>query len=148
MNIIYNRYNEPVQGHVYLGTLNNKILCAINGIEENTFQLTPKFINTYELTFDINDNILIEDENGLSKQVHSNVYNLVAWLMRVYVDNVGWFIMDAPKISHDGAKEIKTSTCHSAEIELAQHDIKNFKINCVLQSLCKVRGKVQRNYPS
>lgn len=129
MNIIYNRYDEPVQGHVYLGTPNNKILCAINGIEENTFQLTQKFINTYELTFDINDNILIEDENGLSKQVHSNVYNLVAWLMRVYVDNVGWFIMDAPKISHDGAKEIKTITCHSAEIELAQHDIKNFKIN-------------------
>ena len=101
---------------MYLGTPNNKILCAINGIEESTFQLTPKFINTYELTFNINENILIEDEHGLSKLVHSNVYDLVAWLMRVYVDNVGWFIMDAPKISHDGIKETKTITCHSAAV--------------------------------
>lgn len=129
MNIVYDRYNQPIQSHVYLGTPNNKILCAINGIEESTFQLTPKFINTYELTFDINENILIEDEHGLSKLVHSNVYDLVAWLMRVYVDNVGWFIMDAPKISHDGIKETKTITCHSAEIEMKQHDLKNFKIN-------------------
>ena len=83
MNIVYDRYNQPIQSHVYLGTPNNKILCAINGIEESTFQLTPKFINTYELTFDINENILIEDEHGLSKLVHSNVYDLVAWLMRV-----------------------------------------------------------------
>ena len=129
MNIIYDRYNQPIQGHVYLGTPNNKILCAINGIEESTFQLTPKFINTYELTFDLNENILIEDEHGLSKLVHSNVYDLVAWLMRVYVDHIGWFVMDAPKISHDGTKEIKTITCHSAEIEMQQHDLKNFKIN-------------------
>lgn len=129
MNIVYDRYNQPIQSHVYLGTPNNKILCAINGIEESTFQLTSKFINTYELTFDINENILIEDEHGLSKLVHSNVYDLVAWLMRVYVDNVGWFIMDAPKISHDGIKEIKTIACHSAEIEMKQHDLKNFKIN-------------------
>lgn len=114
---------------MYLGTPNNKILCAINGIEESTFQLTSKFINTYELTFNINEKILIEDEHGLSKLVHSNVYDLVAWLMRVYVDNVGWFIMDAPKISHDGIKETKTITCHSAEIEMEQHDLKNFKIN-------------------
>lgn len=129
MKIVYDRYSQPIQSHVYLGTPNNKILCAINGIEESTFQLTPKFINTYELTFDINENILIEDEHGLSKLVHSNVYDLVAWLMRVYVDNVGWFIMDAPKISHDGIKETKTITCHSAEIEMEQHDLKNFKIN-------------------
>lgn len=129
MNIVYDRYNQPIQSHVYLGTPNNKILCAINGIEESTFQLTQKFINTYELTFDINENILIEDEHGLSKLVHSNVYDLVAWLMRVCVDNVGWFIMDAPKISHDGIKETKTITCHSAEIEMEQHDLKNFKIN-------------------
>ena len=114
---------------MYLGTPNNKILCAINGIEESTFQLTSKFINTYELTFNINEKILIEDEHGLSKLVHSNVYDLVAWLMRVYVDNVGWFIMDAPKISHDGIKETKTITCHSAEIEMEQHDLKKFKIN-------------------
>ena len=129
MNIVYDRYNQPIQSHVYLGTPNNKILCAINGIEESTFQLTSKFINTYELTFDINKNILIEDEHGLSKLVHSNVYDLVTWLMRVYVDNVGWFIMDAPRISHDGTKETKTITCQSAEIEMKQHDLKNFKIN-------------------
>lgn len=129
MNIVFNRYNEPIQGHVYLGTPNGKILCAINGIEESTFQLTPKFNNTFELTFDLNENILIQDGKGLSKLVHSNVYDLVGWLMRVYVENVGWFIMEHPKITDDGMKQTKTITCQSAEIEMQQHDLKNFKIN-------------------
>lgn len=129
MNIVFNRYNEPIQGHVYLGTPNGKILCAINGIEESTFQLTSKFNNTFELTFDLNENILIQDGKGLSKLVHSNVYDLVGWLMRVYVENVGWFIMEHPKITDDGMKKIKTITCQSAEIEMQQHDLKNFKIN-------------------
>lgn len=129
MNIVYNRYNEPIQGHVYLGTPNGKILCAINGIEESTFQLTPKFNNTFELTFNLNENILIQDGKGLSKLVHSNVYDLVGWLMRVYVENVGWFIMEYPKITDDGMKQTKTITCQSAEIEMQQHDLKNFKIN-------------------
>jgi hypothetical protein len=129
VNIIFNRYNEPIQGHVYLGTPNGKILCAINGIEESTFKLTSKFNNTFELTFDLNENILIQDGKGLSKLVHSNVYDLVGWLMRVYVENVGWFIMEHPKITDDGMKQIKTITCQSAEIEMQQHDLKNFKIN-------------------
>lgn len=129
MNIVFNRYNEPIQGHVYLGTPNGKILCAINGIEESTFQLTQKFNNTFELTFDLNENILIQDGKGLSKLVHSNVYDLVGWLMRVYVENVGWFIMEHPKITDDGMKKTKTITCQSAEIEMQQHDLKNFKIN-------------------
>ena len=129
MNIVFNRYNEPIQGHIYLGTPNGKILCAINGIEENTFQLTPKFNNTFELTFDLNENILIQDNKGLSKLVHSNVYDLVGWLMRVYVENVGWFIMEHPKISDDGTKQVKTIICQSAEIEMQQHDLKNFKVN-------------------
>lgn len=129
MNIVFNRYNEPIQGHVYLGTPNGKILCAINGIEESTFQLTQKFNNTFELTFDLNENILIQDGKGLSKLVHSNVYDLVGWLMRVYVENVGWFIMEHPKITDDGMKQTKTITCQSAEIEMQQHDLKNFKIN-------------------
>ena len=129
MNIVFNRYNEPIQGHVYLGTPNGKILCAINGIEESTFQLTSKFNNTFGLTFDLNENILIQDGKGLSKLVHSNVYDLVGWLMRVYVENVGWFIMEHPKITDDGMKQTKTITCQSAEIEMQQHDLKNFKIN-------------------
>ena len=129
MNIVFNRYNEPIQGHIYLGTPNGKILCAINGIEESTFQLTPKFNNTFELTFDLNENILIQDSKGFSQLVHSNVYDLVGWLMRVYVENVGWFIMEHPKISDDGIKRTKTITCRSAEIEMQQHDLKNFKIN-------------------
>lgn len=129
MNIVFNRYNEPIQGHVYLGTPNGKILCAINGIEESTFKLTSKFNNTFELTFDLNENILIQDGKGLSKLVHSNVYDLVGWLMRVYVENVGWFIMEHPKIADDGMKQTKTITCQSAEIEMQQHDLKNFKIN-------------------
>lgn len=146
-----------------MGTPNNKIICAIDGIDPNSFDLKPSLTGTYSLTFDINKyltfqipkNIIVgtdavvsdEANNNITDEVHnlvttpktvtrykmqtirSNSYVLAGILMRVYVENVGWFTMQAPEEHDDGDKAYKTINATSIEIELQQHDLKNFKIN-------------------
>lgn len=129
MKIYFDKYHQPVQPKLYLGTPNNKVICAINGIDESSFQLIPNVNNTYELSFDVNRYILVEDLSGKTIEMESNVYSLIGLLMRIYVENVGWFIMSPPTISNDGIKEKKTINAQSCEIEFQQHDLNNFKIN-------------------
>lgn len=124
MKIYFDRNQQPEQPKVYLGTPNHQIICALNGIDEDSFSLTPNLNNTYELSFDLNRYISI-----IGRQVESNAYNLVDILMRLYVSNIGWFVIQTPTINNNGIKETKSIKAESAEIELVQHDIKNLKIN-------------------
>lgn len=163
MRIFYDKYNQPIAPRVYLGTPNNKIICAIDGIEPNSFDLKPNLTGTYSLSFDINkylnlqfpvnkvigtegtiidekrNNIVDESSNHVAypktieyyetRKIRSNSYDLAGILMRIYIENVGWFIMQAPEEHDDGDKTYKTINATSVEIELQQHDLKNFKIN-------------------
>ena len=124
MQMYYDEYHQPEKAKVYLGTPYNQILCALNGIEEDTFTITPKLNNTYDISFEVNRYI-----NIFGKQVESNAYNLLDILMRVYVTDIGWFRLDSPTISNDGNKETKSVTGQSIDIELNQHDIEDLKIN-------------------
>lgn len=125
MKIGFNKYNQPEPAKVYLGTPNRKIICVLNGVREDTFSFTHKLGNVCELSFDI-DRYIISDGGAA---VESNGYELVQKLMRIYVENIGWFICQPPAVSNDGKQEIKSVVCNSCEIEMLQHDIKNLKIN-------------------
>lgn len=163
MRIFYDKYNQPIAPRVYLGTPNNKIICAIDGIDPNSFDLKPNLTGTYSLSFDINkylnlqipvnkvvgtegtiidekrNNIVDESSNHVAypktieyyetRKIRSNSYDLAGILMRIYIENVGWFLMQAPEEHDDGDKSYKTINATSVEIELQQHDLKNFKIN-------------------
>ena len=159
MRIFYDKYNQPIAPRVYLGTPNNKIICAIDGIDPNSFDLKPNLTGTYSLSFDINkylnlqipvnkvvgtedekrNNIVDESSNHVAypktieyyetRKIRSNSYDLAGILMRIYIENVGWFIMQPPEEHDDGDKSYKTINATSVEIELQQHDLKNFKIN-------------------
>lgn len=124
MKTIFDKYNQPVQPKVYLGTINNNPICILNGIDEETFSITQNTNNTFELSFDVHRFINIE-----GKEVETNGYNLIDVLMRIYVDNFGWFCIDPPTITNDGIKEFKTIKGESAEIEMANHNINGLKIN-------------------
>lgn len=124
----YNIFKIPEQTKFYLASPNHKILCAFNGIDESSCSLKRLLNDTYELNFDVNRYILYED-NGISKLVESNVYILLDNLMRIYVENVGWFVMSSPSVHNDGTKEYKSITAYSINKEFIQHDLKNFKIN-------------------
>lgn len=120
----FDRNQQPEPPKVYLGTTNHKIICALNGIDEDSFSLTLNLNNTCEISFDVNRYI-----NIWGNKVESNAYSLLGTLMRLYISNIGWFIMKPPTINNNGIKEVKTIKAESAEIEFYQHDIKGLKIN-------------------
>lgn len=124
MQIYFDTYHRPQPPKIYLATANKKILCALNGIDETSFKFTPNLNNLYDVTFDLYRFINVGDQ-----QIESQGYDLVSVLMRLYIDGIGWFIMEAPRINNDGLKEIKSITAHSCEHEMLQHTVKNVKIN-------------------
>lgn len=126
MKIYYDGFQRPEPSKIYLATPYHKILCALNGIEETSVNLKENLNNAYEISFDLNRFIVDEDGN----EQESNGYNWVQHLMRIYVDNIGWFICSPPVIDNDGLKEVKTITATSCEIEMVQHDVTGLKINC------------------
>lgn len=126
MKIYFDKYYRPEQIKVYLATPNRNILCELNGIVEDTFSLSLNLLNTHTLSFDVDRYILDREQN----EVVSNGYDLLDAKMRLYVDTIGWFIMETPSSSNDGKKETKTISAESCEIEMQQHDLKNLKINC------------------
>lgn len=125
MKIYFDDFQRPEPAKVYLGTPSNKILCALNGIDENTFNLKRNLNNAYEISFDIYRYI---EKDGI--EIESNGYEWINLFMRIYVDSVGWFICSPPAVFNDGIKEYKSITASSCEIEMVQHDITNLKINC------------------
>lgn len=125
MKIYFDSNERPEPSRIYLGTPSNKILCALNGVVEDSVSLTYKLNNNYELSFDVDKNILNDDEF-----IESNGYEWLNIKMRVYLDNIGWFICDSPVTHNDGVREYKTVNAYSCEIEMLQHDIVNLKINC------------------
>jgi hypothetical protein len=124
LQIKFDKYNCPQQPSVYLGSPNHKIICALNGIDEESFSLRQNLNNTYELSFDVNRYLTID-----GMEIESNAYHLIDLFMRIYVTDIGWFLLQPPETNHDGVKEIKSVTAESAEIEMQQHDIKDLKIN-------------------
>ena len=170
MKIFYDKYKRPSPPKVYLGTPNNKIICAIDGINENSFDLKANLQESYTLSFEINKyltyqvptstmltdgndepcvggdivteyNASITDSDHThvgyptyedhlkTKRILSNSYVLAGILMRIYVENIGWFLMQPPEEQDDGNRTYKTINAVSVEMELQQHDLKNFKIN-------------------
>lgn len=124
MRIVYDKYKQPVAPKIYLGTPNNKPICVSNGIDEDSFNYTPNVNNTCEISFDVHRFIDIDGEF-----VETNGYDFIDTLMRVYMEGVGWFCLEAPSISNDGIKEIKHVRGQSAEIEMSNHHFNGLKIN-------------------
>ena len=130
MNIKFNKYDQPEKPNIYLGTPNNKKICALTGIDESTFKMTEKLSNTYELSFDISrtlnytspiTNETVEKEN--------RAFRLISLFMRLYVDGYGWFIINPPEENNDSYTDKYSITAQSAEIEFQQHNLHNFKVN-------------------
>lgn len=115
---------QPKIPVIYLGTPNHNIVCAINGIREESFDLEQNLTDTSHITFEMNRYVEI-----FGKKVESNVYPLIDLLMRIYIPDIGWFLLNAPTVSNNGQSEYKTITGESEEIEMVDHDIRNFKVN-------------------
>lgn len=124
MQIRYDKYNRVEPFRIYLGTLDNKKICCLNGIQPESVQLQLKLNNTYQLTFTVDKYV-----SYFGKRYESNGYSWLGNLARIYVENIGWFIMSQPEINHDGTTETKDVSAESIDSEFVQRDLVGFKIN-------------------
>lgn len=125
MKIRYDHYNRVEPFRIYLGTLDNKKICCLNGIQPESTELKLQLNNTYQLSFTVDRYV-----SYFGKQYESNGYHMLGSFFRIYVENIGWFIMDQPRIEHNGFSETKEVTATSIDIEFTQVDLIDFKINC------------------
>lgn len=131
MVVNFDKYGNVEPSKIYLATPDKQIVCALNGVIENSVNMTLNANNTSEISFEVDK--YISQYNSQSKQFvkkQSNGYDKLGWLMKIYVTNIGWFIMSEPSTNSESDKETKTITAESAEIELIQTDLKGFKVNC------------------
>ena len=117
----YDAYDRVEPSKIYLSKPNKHLLGVLNGVDEQSCNLTMRANNTHTISFDVYKEINGEE---------TNYYNDIDILMELYVSSIGWFkITQYPEISFDGNVEKTTITAESYEIELQQFDKVGFVVN-------------------
>ena len=125
MKVNRDYYNRIDPSRIYLATPSKKILCALNGIDINSVDFTGNANDISTLSFDLNR--FVDRDNG--HHIIANGYNLISKLMKLYVTNIGWFVLNAPETHNDGVKEYLSITANSAQIEFGQVQLDQWKVN-------------------
>lgn len=125
MQINRDFYNRIEPSRIYLATPNKRILCALNSIDKSDVSFTGKSNDISTISFTITQYI----ENDEGERIVANGYDLISRYMKLYVTNIGWFILDSPSIHHTGTYEYKEVTASSAQIEYNQVPLDQWKIN-------------------
>ncbi|MBC5688238.1 hypothetical protein H8S37_04750 [Mediterraneibacter sp. NSJ-55] len=118
----YNR-NEP--SRIYLSTPNKQLLCALNSVDIDSVDFQGNCNDISTISFNINQ--YIEDDSG--RQIEANGYQLISKYTKLYVTNIGWFILGAPETHHNGTYEYKTINASSAQVEYSQVPLDGWKVN-------------------
>lgn len=124
MNMQFNAYRRAEPYKIYLGDISGNILYVLNAIQADSVRLTCRLNNSCELSFKVDKYL-----DFYGKKILSNGYELLDEFMRIYVENVGWFLMSAPDVTHDGNSETLSIKAQSIDTELIQHDLRGFKVN-------------------
>ena len=125
MKVNRDYYNRIDPSRIYLATPSKKILCALNSIDINSVDFTGNANDISTLSFDLNR--FVDRDNG--HRIIANGYNLISKLMKLYVTNIGWFVLNAPETHNDGVKEYLSITANSAQIEFGQVQLDQWKVN-------------------
>lgn len=125
MQINRDFYNRIEPSRIYLATPNKRILCALNSIDKSDVSFTGKTNDISIISFTITQYI----ENVDGERIVANGYDLISRYMKLYVTNVGWFILDSPSTHHTGTYEYKEVTASSAQIEYNQVPLDQWKVN-------------------
>lgn len=125
MQINRDYYNRIEPSRIYLATPSKRILCALNSIDTSGVSFTGNANDISTISFTITQYI----ENDKSKRISANGYDLISRYMKLYVTNVGWFILDSPTTHHTGTYEYKEITASSAQVEFNQVSLDQWKVN-------------------
>lgn len=125
MSIKYDLFNRIEPANVYLCKPRQGKVCALNGIDRNSFSYTTALQDIDSITFTV-DRYIDVDGN----QVESYGYNDLDYLMEVSIDDIGTFIIDTPPtVTKDTDKEFKEVSAKSCEWEMLSKDLVAFKVN-------------------
>ena len=117
----YDVYDRIEPSKIYLSKPNKHLLGVLNGVDEQSCNVTIRANNTSSISFNVYKEINGEE---------SNYYNQIDALMELYVSSIGWFkITQPPEINFDGNNEMTIINAESYEIELQQYDKVGFVVN-------------------
>lgn len=125
MRMYYDYYNRVEPSIIYLATPNKQILCALNSVKRDTVSFTGQANDISTIDFDIAQ--YVENKDG--EKIEANGYELVSKYMRLYVTNIGWFILDTPETHNNGVYEYKSISAKSAQAEYNQVPLDGWKVN-------------------
>lgn len=118
-----NNYSSSIvdRNVIYLAKPGQRIIGALNGVQEDSCELVQQLNNTDTLDFTV---------DRITDGFVSNFYDIIDEHYELYLPNYGWFkINEAPTLSGDGNTEQKNIHAESLEIELQQYDLVDFYIN-------------------
>lgn len=125
MQINRDYYNRIEPSRIYLATPSKRILCALNSVDTSEVSFTGNANDISTISFTMTQYI----ENDKGNRIPANGYELISRYMKLYVTNVGWFILDSPTTHHTGTYEYKEITASSAQVEFNQVPLDQWKVN-------------------
>ena len=124
MNIKYTPFGTVEESNIYLCKPKQSYVCSLNGVDRNSFTYTENLKDFDMIEFDVWRYIDIDGE-----RVESNGYHNIDYLMEIYLDNVGRFIIDVPPDTNtDNEKEYKHVSAKSLEWDFLKKDISGFEV--------------------
>ena len=115
----------PNSKKIYLCRPDQEKINVLNGVQTSSVDFHPQVKGYSELSFTVDRFISI---NG--RLVESNNYEDLRPHMWLYLEDIGYFIMEPPTTSFDGNQEQKQIVAYSAEKEFEYRDWVGIKINC------------------
>lgn len=109
---------------IYLCDLNLKPITVLNGIKTDTVNCNLRVKDYSELTFDVDEYILV---NG--KKEKSLGYDQLVPYMILYLEDTAMFQLQQPTQQNDGNGETKSIVAYSLEKEFEDTNWVNFKCN-------------------
>ena len=114
---------------IYLCRPNQEALTLLNGVVTYEVNCKENLKDYSVLEFSVDRFIQVEEENKIVN-VQSNGYDDLKTQMKVYLEDIGYFILEEPTVENDSYKETKLITACSHEKELEGKDFNGLKINC------------------
>lgn len=114
---------------IYLCSPDLKPICVLNGLQTNSVNYSTHVKDYSVLTFNVDRFINEIDDDGLPVTIESSGYKDLKIYMYLYLEDIGYFQMQAPKIYGDGNHEYKDIIAYSIEKEFEQKDWMGLKIN-------------------
>lgn len=124
MNVSFDNYGIPLQSNAYLAKPNRQPICALNGIDRESFSSTLNTNDISEVSMDVYRFICID-----GKEIETNGYQYIEKNLKVRIDQLGWFLIKDVSENNDGIKELKTISLESVESEMVNHNLNGLKIN-------------------